>query len=74
MQTPVLYSWTAVRSGTGISITHSCGKVVGITGIGAIDGRVLASKADGSTYELYVPARVPAPLGPDENIGSLPAD
>lgn len=55
METPILYSWTAVRSGASITITHSCGKVVNVTGIGCVDGRVLASKGDGSTYELHVP-------------------
>lgn len=55
MERPVLYSWTAVRSGAAITVTHSCGKVAGITGIGEIDGRIIAGKGDGSTYELYVP-------------------
>lgn len=56
MERPTLYSWTAVRSGAAITVTHSCGKVVNVTGIGVIDGKVLASKADGSTFELHVPA------------------
>lgn len=71
MERPVLYSWTAVRSGAAITVTHSCGKVVNVTGIGEIDGHIIASKGDGSTFELYVPGRTPAPLGADENIGSL---
>ena len=74
MDRPTLYSWTAIRAGAGITITHSCGKVVNVTGIGAIDGKVLASKADGSTFELHVPAHVPAPLGATENIGSVAPD
>ena len=55
MERPVLYSWTAVRSGAAITVTHSCGKVVNVSGIGVIDGKVLASKPDGSTFELHVP-------------------
>lgn len=56
MERPILYSWTAVRSGAAITVTHSCGRVANVTGIGVLDGKVVASKGDGTTYELHVPA------------------
>lgn len=56
MEAPKLYSWTAIRSGAAITISHSCGKVVNVSGIGVIDGKVLATKPDGTTFELHVSA------------------
>lgn len=52
MSFPILYAWTAVRSGYRITITHSTGKIANITGIGAIDGKILATKKGGAVFEL----------------------
>jgi len=47
-----LYSWEAKRAGAAITITHSCGKIVGITGITRQGNKVVAVGGDGRSYEL----------------------
>lgn len=49
-----LYSWSVKRSGTGVSVTHSCGKITGISDIAPEDGKVVAIGRDGRRYELVV--------------------
>jgi hypothetical protein len=51
----MLYSWRARRAGAGITITHSCGRVVNVESIQVTDGRVIATKQTGDVFELHVP-------------------
>lgn len=50
-----LYSWSARRAGGRITVTHSCGKIVGVDTIQPENGVVVATKHDGSKYELANP-------------------
>lgn len=50
-----LYSWRAYRAGAAITITHSCGKIVNIAQIEPIGGVIIATKHDGTKYELCNP-------------------
>ena len=47
-----LYSWAARRSGSAISIEHSCGKITGIREIVPHDDMIVAVNKDGDWYEL----------------------
>ena len=48
-----LYSWSARRAGGRITITHSCGKVVGIDTIEPdAEGKVIATRHDGTKFYL----------------------
>lgn len=50
-----LYSWTAVRAGAGITVKHSCGKIVNVATIQPESGAVVATGGDGRKYELCNP-------------------
>lgn len=53
---PILYSWSVRRSGAAMTINHSCGRVVNVERIEPnATGEVIAYKANGGTYWLYVP-------------------
>lgn len=54
MDFPKLYSWRARRAGGRITITHSCGKIVGVDSIYVSDGAVFAIDKGGVTYALIV--------------------
>lgn len=49
-----LYSWSSKRAGGGISVTHSCGKITGISEIVLEEGKVIARCGDGRRFELVV--------------------
>ncbi|MEO5867245.1 MAG: hypothetical protein ABIS14_12795 [Sphingomonas sp.] len=49
-----LYSWKVRRSGSGISVAHSCGKITGIAEIAIEDGCVIARAGDGRRFELVI--------------------
>ncbi len=53
-----LYSWSAVRSGAAMTVTHSCGKLVNIVQIQPEAGVIVATKGDGSKFELCNPAPI----------------
>lgn len=49
-----LYSWNARRAGGRITVTHSCGKIVGVDRIEPVEGKVVATDKDGRQYALHV--------------------
>lgn len=49
-----LYSWEARRAGGRITITHSCGKVVGVDTIQPMNGKVIATDKNARQYVLHV--------------------
>jgi len=49
-----LYSWNAKRSGSTMSVTHSCGKISGIDIIQPEGGQIIATATDGRKYILAV--------------------
>jgi hypothetical protein len=49
-----LYSWNARRAGGRITVTHSCGKIVGVDTIQTENGRVIATDKNGRRYDLHV--------------------
>jgi hypothetical protein len=52
----ILYSWSIRRSGAAMTITHSCGRVVNVERVEPDTlGKVIAYKATGEAFELYVP-------------------
>lgn len=51
---PILYSWEARRAGSSITISHSCGKIVGVVTIQPEDGHLIATRRDGNKFRLHV--------------------
>lgn len=49
-----LYSWNARRAGGRITITHSCGKIVGVDRIESIGNNVVATDKNGCQYKLHI--------------------
>ena len=47
-----LYNWVARRAGGRITIQHSAGKMTAVDAISCVDGKIIASAADGQEYEL----------------------
>lgn len=47
-----LYSWNARRAGGRITVTHSCGKIVGVDLIQPEGGKIVATRHDGIKFEL----------------------
>lgn len=50
-----LYSWKIRRAGAGMTITHSCGKIVNVSEIEAIGDTVVATTAKGDQFVLATP-------------------
>ena len=50
-----LYSWKIRRAGAGMTITHSCGKIVNVAEIEADGDRIIATTAAGAEFELATP-------------------
>jgi hypothetical protein len=51
---PTLYSWEARRAGSSITISHSCGKIVGVMSIKPDTGHLIATRRDGNKFRLHV--------------------
>lgn len=60
MQIDKLYSWTVRRSGAGLTVSHSCGKISGIVTIEPqqteagkpASRRIVATSSTGRQFEL----------------------
>ena len=50
-----LYSWKIRRAGAGMTISHSCGKVVNVSEIEAIGDTIVATTATGNQFVLATP-------------------